>query len=522
MLNLVSARLKSAETALAAGRWDEAFRLAAAPDIAAHRRGRRVLEQACEALFQRGEAHFKAGRLAEALHDLHKAEAGGVRIERVQDLKAIVQAAIEEQQRQQHERRQRLNAAQQRLAEGSLRAAEQILAGASEHDQEAAAMRDKARVLEDRAGQLLEDVARHVRGENWPAAVQRFKQARGIHPRDPQVLDWENALVQHLAAAIQGSLRHGMIVRAFEESRLLDGIGDDRPAKQEVMAVLSCLSAAGAALRGGDFEAARRSALQLQHLLPDARWVGPVCAQLQQIDELTTALHGGPLGLVPAVDPIAVRPQPGPAAVAGSPDPSLEETRVAPAGGLPERLLVLIDGAGSFLLLRQPRTFLGRAMARQPADIPIFADISERHAEIARVNEDYFLHARRQVNVAGHNVVEKLLQPGDRIVLGKRAKLTFKVPSRKSSTAVLELGDAVKIPHAVRRVVLFDRLATIGRSSNAHMVVPTAGEDLVLFERGGALYIRPQNAGRHDLGQPVMVGQPFEMLGVSMVIRNWT
>ena len=93
-----------------------------------------------------------------------------------------------------------------------------------------------------------------------------------------------------------------------------------------------------------------------------------------------------------------------------------------------------------------------------------------------RADEDYFLYASREVNIGGQNLKQKLLQNGDKIILGKRAKLTFKLPSRKCSSAVLDLSDSAKMPSDVRRIILFDGLATLGRSLSAHIVAPTAGE----------------------------------------------
>ena len=127
---LFNARLKAAETALTGDRIDEAFRLATSPDLAGERRAQRVLAQAGEKLFGRAESHYKAGRSAEALIDLGKAERAGINAARISDLRTIVRAAAEDAQRDQQSRRSRLEAAQQRLAHGSLRAAEQILARA--------------------------------------------------------------------------------------------------------------------------------------------------------------------------------------------------------------------------------------------------------------------------------------------------------------------------------------------------------------------------------------------------------
>jgi hypothetical protein len=53
------------------------------------------------------------------------------------------------------------------------------------------------------------------------------------------------------------------------------------------------------------------------------------------------------------------------------------------------------------------------------------------------------------------------------------------------------------------------------------MVVPTASEDLVLYERGGKLWLRHKVNGRGDPGVPIELDTPFEYAGVSMVVEPW-
>ena len=142
------------------------------------------------------------------------------------------------------------------------------------------------------------------------------------------------------------------------------------------------------------------------------------------------------------------------------------EELIRAAGAVP---LCLVDGGGSYLLLRGDRASLGRVAADKPADVPIFSDVAERHASIARVEEDYFLFSDKDVEVAGRKTQHQLLRDGDRIVLGRKAKFTFRLPSRKSPTAVLDLSDTTKMPGDVRRVILFHQHATMGAAPNARI-----------------------------------------------------
>jgi hypothetical protein len=77
------------------------------------------------------------------------------------------------------------------------------------------------------------------------------------------------------------------------------------------------------------------------------------------------------------------------------------------------------------------------------------------------------------------------------------------------------------MPKDVRRVILFDRLVTIGRNRSSHIFVTTAGEELVLFERDGALWVRHQANGRHEQGIRVEYDKSIELAGVRMVFEPW-
>ncbi|RME37734.1 MAG: hypothetical protein D6788_08835, partial [Planctomycetota bacterium] len=141
---------------------------------------------------------------------------------------------------------------------------------------------------------------------------------------------------------------------------------------------------------------------------------------------------------------------------------------------------------------------------------------------IQRVEEDYFIFSGKGMEVGGRRTPHHLLRDGDRVVLGKGAKFTFRMPSRKSTSAVLDLSDTTKMPHDVRRVVLFHRYAILGAGPTAHVRCPHAGTPLVLFERDGALWVRRRNDGHVDT-DPVRieVGQPVEIAGASFVVTPW-
>jgi hypothetical protein len=137
------------------------------------------------------------------------------------------------------------------------------------------------------------------------------------------------------------------------------------------------------------------------------------------------------------------------------------------------------------------------------------------------VDDDYFLFSTRDAEINGRKAQQSLLRDGDRVVLGKKAKFTFRLPSRKTTTAVLELSDTTKMANDVRRVVLFQSLATIANGPTAHICCRHAGPTLILFERNGGMWIRAKSDGHVDTdAKPLPLGEPVEIGGVSLVLRS--
>jgi len=153
----------------------------------------------------------------------------------------------------------------------------------------------------------------------------------------------------------------------------------------------------------------------------------------------------------------------------------------------------------------------------------LLSDIGERHASIERVGDDYFVFSAKGVEIDGRVVHQGLLRDGDRLVLGRRAKLTFRLPSRRSTTAVLELSDRTKMPHDVRRVVLLSRHATLGEGRQAHMMCRHAGPPLLLIEKDGVLWMRQRNDGHVDgEAKRLALGVSVEVGGACVVLSEWT
>lgn len=515
---LFASRLKAAENALRQGRLDEAYRIATAPDLREDRRGAAVLRKLTDKFIERAREHFAADRFSEALRDLEHAETGGVSRERISELREQISTVAAEVARQDHSRRDRLAQARRRVAEGSLAAGQRILDAASTGDSEAAKMKRDIEMRDQEASEVFAQAQRLIHDGQWVAAVERFAKAKAIDPHDPACVRLEGELCAKVLDGARRSIKEGRVERAADELACLGELGKALPVRREVEEMLRLVKQAGDALRGGDCDGARQSVMRLRHLAPKVDWVRQTAQQLATVDEILTALRAGPLGAFEHATPAAAPPPVGPTKLAET--VALGSTQRT--GGLPDRLLLLVDGGGSYLLLRNDRVSIGRAATSNPADIAIFADLAERHANVARVEDDYFLFSSHEVEVGGKSAGHHLLQDGQRVVLGRKAKFTFRLPSRKSPSATIDLSDTSKLPHDVRRVVLFTQNATIGCGKGFHIHCQMARNPLVLFERGGELWACLSGRGRAAPDAiRVELGKTIEIDGVSMVAKPW-
>ena len=520
--SLLIVRLKAAENALRDGRLDEAYRLATTPDIREHRRGAAVLAKLAKNYLDRARSHFRADRFTEAMMDLERARAGEVLQEEIAELAQNVRTVTEEQQRRQHSRHERLDAARRRIEGGSLVAGRKILEGAGESDHQAEALRRVAKDRADEASGVVAQVEQLMGEGRMSAAASRLRRAKSMDSHNPNVIRLETELCDRVLANARTALIEGKLSRAADELDCLGDIGSSLPSRRELLDVLQLAREAAQSLAASDFVQARRRTMSLGRLLPEAGWVGNVVDQLRSLDEVVTALAASPLGERVGQGRSGDEAEPNKVERRSLDDTVAIPARVRSGGALPQQVLLLVDGGGSYLILRGDQVSLGRVSSGHPADVPIFGDVAERHANINRVDEDYFLFSSKDVEVAGRKTKHHLLRDGDRIVLARKAKLTFRVPSRRSPTAVLDLSDTTKMPNDVRRVVLFNGHAMVGTGQSVHIRCQHAGPQLVLFERNGSFWIRQRNDGHVDpAAVELRLGEPIEMAGASLVLQPW-
>lgn len=496
---LASVRLKAAEEAFARGQLDEAFEIASSPDVMDNRAGRKLLARIGESLLRRGQDHLLACRFDAADRDFGRVAHCGNSVEKVAEWQARAAEARRHYETQEKRQNAAIHDARQHLAAGSI-------AGAVEAREQAPLDNTAAGVLSaaingqvERAQASLAAAREALAEESVAVAVRHVRKARSLHNKLEGLAEMESLLIEKALRGAAEDYREGKLVRARQQIVMLEDLGRGRPERVELEEALGLAEAAARALSDDHYTKAGVLLGRLTQMGLDADWIKDVRDRLAALDQHRRALLEGPLGLVcgrevpsavmtmpgAAKDTLSLnaRPVPGP--------PPIPRDEAIDHGLLPKRILLRIDGVGSFLLLRGDRIAIGRA-GSSSADLELLSDLSERHAEIIRAGEDYFIVSQQGVELAGRQVDHALLQDGDRVRLGNRAKLTFRRPSLKSPTAMLDLADGVRAAAGdCRRIILWGGPILLGSTKECHVTLSPRLGGYVLTEKMGQLFAKP-------------------------------
>lgn len=518
-------QLRTAEEALTAGRLEDAVNILEVGGFVGHRRAEGLLERLVDALLDRGQELLMSRRFNDAMADFNRAARCGVRPDAVGQWQRRAKEAIQHDAKLAGDQRAALDEARRKLAAGSIAGAENAHARAPMNNSEAAGVSDAIASQAIRAKASLDAARQALEHGDLPAAINGLRLAKQLDAKQPGMTETESLISNHVLALVQNDFRAGKLSRAEEQLRNLGDVGNGRVDRRELEDGLRLSRQAAEAMTRGDYAKSVVLLGRIAQIGLEAPWLETTRRQLDVIDDQRKALLEGPLGLLGGAE-ICER--------------NRDETRTLPARVanerkafqlpnhcdqpnetpvLPKRLVLRIDGAGSFLLLRGDRIGVGR-MGSKTADLELISDLSERQAELIRAAEDYFVAAHGGVELAGRPVDHALLQDGDRIRLGNRVRMTFRRPSLKSSTAVLDLGEGVRTVGDCRRVVLWSGPILLGATRECHIQLPPTIGGLILLDRGGQLVARPMGPAGESVVLPV--GRAVEIGDLRLSLHGWT
>jgi hypothetical protein len=512
--------IQKARHALRDGRLDEAFAIAAGKELRDHRQCQVILERLVEPLLARAAEHLAAGRLEDSLADVARAQEAGGNRPATAELREKVLAAVQRRRREREERERLLSSAAGHLRAGRLEAGAGRLAEAPPDCAEAARLLGRIEAARAAAAEARARLEEHLRAGELEAALSTAIEVQSLAREEPESSKLIERLAREAAAAIANALTAGELSRAGRLLEKLEAVEKSGIEIEPSREALALSDQAARALAGADWGRARIALGRLKRLLPGAAWIAPAEEKLAMVEAALAEIAVGPLGrrasalrgeegrIAEPLQTVAIaRPGPeAPAAAARGEAPRGEPQ--SPAAG--KRFHLWVDGIGSFLLLASDHVTIGRAGSSALPDVALAADLEGVHAEVLRVEHDYFLIARGEVAAGGRRVERHLLADGDEVLLGTRARLAFRLPAKLSATAILELGSGLRLDGDVRKVILLDGHLIFGAAGAAHIEAKLLSGRVVLSAAAGGFRCRAPEPLEID-GKPGGLEEPVPL-----------
>jgi tetratricopeptide (TPR) repeat protein len=528
---LAAVRLRSAEEALAEGRLEDALELADAADLAGQRRAQRLLSELAKRFLLRGQDRLLNRHFGEAIADFDRAaRCGQGDAAAVDEWRRRAIEAMQDERLAARDRAGALATARQHLDGGRVDDARRAIASAPEGDSEAASIITAIDRQAGRARQALSAAEVALSAEQIDGAVANLRAACSLNGKLEGIAEMEAKVVDAGVRHATDAFAVGRLDRAAQQLAVLGEFGRGKGVRVDIEEALRLAREAASALAEDRYARAGVVLGRLAQFGLKADWIATVREHLAVLDEHRRALLEGPLGLFSGREvPSEVSAQAkGASASSARPPQQVCGQRVAASTEPQEgdwrtrlqRLLLRIDGGGGFLLLQGDRIVIGRAGSGATADLQLVSDLAERQAEIVRVGDDYFLVATGGVELAGQPVDHALLQDGDRIRLGRAARMIFRRPTKKSATAVLDLGDGVRLTNECRRVVLCGGPILMGSGRQCHIRLDPSLGGAILMERRGQWLIRRMGAGEQEM--PVALGTAMALGELRFSVQPWS
>lgn len=506
-------KFRAAELALEEGRIDDAVRHLLAADFR-DPRAQPIVQELERRLLARARIHLIENRPGDALSDLDRLEAfSPAHLEARADLRrravGRISATVDQREVQQ--------AVQKALAEGRLTSLPAMID--SIHDER---LREWARgQLQARTrkqSELAQALERSLDARDPLAALSLLRDLRQDHAVGTADTALEERLAQHLTGHLEELFHSGKLQALLDAVAQVAAFGAPRGLSEwEFRAAL--LRRAAEALGSFDVRRLHDSLLRLSGMQPAPPWLAPALDAARNMLSARDQLVSGPLGLLDAIS-YAAGPQV--RAVQTTREArGAESIPASPGADLHSPLLLLVDAGGTSLVIARSLIRIGRRGAAG-IDVGLPAEVQSHHADVIREKGDYILSARAPLRVNHRDVARAILRDGDRISLNRRARLIFRRPSARSGTAVLQLGDGLRLPEDVSQVVMLDDTCLIGPGPHMHVPLRAQVGRAVLFTRHGQLWGRVCGADGRAVGpsQPLPIEQTVQLGDVRLTLKQ--
>jgi hypothetical protein len=504
-------RIRQAETALAAGRLEEAFDLLADGDLRTGRAGQALLDQLIQRLLARARTHLTADRVRQALADCVRAEKLAGSQPEIGRLREQIESAVAGEQHQRGRAAQAAESAEQHARAGRVTLAREVLAGAD--DAQARAVHADLDARRAGAQAACNQAESALDRDDLPAAAEALAHGRRLHSSSDKLADLTDRLVTAVADRAARAVAQGRLDRLESLLDLLQGQAESHEQLADAAGLLRQCRRAARWVARGQFRRAGQALHLAARLADRPDWLAEAIARTRAAADAAEDLQAGPLGLLdPAGDPEPTAP----------PDPP----RSAPAGkgkqALPGQFLLQVDSAGSFVVARGAEVTIGPISGADRPDVALMADATVPTVRLQRSEGDYVLTSNEPVTVNDRPLSQKVLADGDRIALSPRCVLRFALPNAASTTARIEVTSGRLPATGARTILLADREILMGPGGKNHICPAGLTGQAALVFRDGRMYCRsdqPLRVGKALVGKnhPIDLDTPVRLGPVGWV-----
>jgi len=163
------------------------------------------------------------------------------------------------------------------------------------------------------------------------------------------------------------------------------------------------------------------------------------------------------------------------------------------------RFMLWIDGVGGYLVCPGPVVTAGSYVEQPGVEISLQADLRRRHLRIERNQEQYLLAPLGPTRIGGKLIRQPtILTSGSRIELPGQVCWQFSQPHPLSSSARLDYCSPHRTVPSSDGILLLADTLIIGPHRSNHIYCSDWPSDLILFRRGGELFVRSEVPLRID------------------------
>lgn len=529
-------QLRRAECALADGRLDEAFDIAQRSEVQEHRRGQKLIGRLARAYVKRGRRNLEQKRIQPALADCNRAAKLAGELSDVAKLRSDICRSIEQKRLQNQDHSLKVAQARARIENGWLSVGEKILGQAEPGDGRANELLQQVAATRIQIDEAVTKTDEALRRGDVDAAVEIFHLANVAHSQNGKVAELRSRLKSLAVKRIRASLDEGRIDSALALYERIEPIaGEDNQMKDLSQALGYCRRAAEF-VADGQSRAAASLLRKVGMIYPSAKWLKTAIDKVQRAAESIEEIAAGPLGLIIPAQEMANRQVRVSSQVNGrtvlsknvesESDQSTGKPNASANSAPSHKLVLQIDGVGSFLILRDVRVTVGAISSSARPTVGLMADPNLPVVTIERTDDDYFARSARTIYVNDAPVTEKLLADGDRIALSNRCRVKFNIPNPASTTAVVDLSSARLGRADIRQVILMDREILIGPAAGDHIRSGLLDETVAFFTRNGSLFCKAKGRMSADgralgSGTALPVGKQIRIGKISLVLAEF-